>query len=504
MEDETFVRGRLKKGLAKDIQEHLTLPLWWSSQKHLFRPFNHINMAHVIMLEEQGILESKDTRTILKLLLDLEEGDQARVQPGVAGEFYLDLERYIINQIGEDVGGKIHTGRSRNDLLATAQRMALREPLDDIIGELLELRQVELELAESHVKTIMPGYTHLQHAQPITLAHYFAGHAYALSRDTQRLETAQVFLNMCPLGAGALAGVTFPIDRHRTADLLGFNKIMENALDAVASRDYAFDITAGLAMTVCDLSRLAEDLYLWNTYEFGFIEIGDEYAEISSIMPQKKNPFVLEHCRGRAGRVFGNVLSLLTTLKGTPFTHSRDVSTEVILPVWEALETASSVILIFPGLLKSLKFKTDRMRKIAEENFSAMTDLVDILVKEKGISFRKAHHIVARIVDRMISEEKKPGDITAQIVNEEAVKTIGRTIKLDDSAIRESLLPESCVERRNLPGGPASGEVKRMIEELKKDLSKTRENLEARKNARKHSEQRLLEAAQQYLGEVFS
>lgn len=498
MKNETLTRGRLRKGLAREVEENLTLPFWRSSHKHLFRPISHINIAHVIMLKEQGILESKDAGAILKLLLDLEEGDKERVQPGIAGEFYLDLERYIIDQLGE-VGGKMHTGRSRNDLMATAQRMALREPLDDVIGKLIELRRVELELAEEHIRTVMPGYTHLQHAQPITLAHYLAGHASALSRDTSRVEKAHLFLDLCPLGAGALAGVTFPIDRGRTAELLGFNGIMVNALDAVASRDYALDITAALAMTACDMSRMAEDLYLWNTYEFGFIEIGDEYAEISSIMPQKKNPFVLEHCRGRAGRVFGSVLSVLTTLKGVPFTHIRDVSGEVMPAVWEALEASSSVISVFPGLLKSLKFHTQRMRNLADENFSTVTDLVDVMVKERALSFRTAHHIVARIVDRMISEGKKPGAITSEIVDEEAVKTIGSPIKLEESTVRSALLPEACVERRNLLGGPAPDEVKRMIQEASRELLKNEENLRERRNARQSAEKRLLEIARRNL-----
>jgi len=499
MKDETLARGRLKKRLAKEVQKHLTQPLWWMAHKQLFRHINHINIAHVIMLEERDILERKDARLILGVLLELEKGNKARVRPGAAGEFYMDLEHYIISKIGEDVGGRMHTGRSRNDLSGTAQRMALREPLDDLIGGLVELRRVELGLAENHVQTVMPGYTHLQHAQPITLAHYFVGHECALNRDTRRLENAYLFLDLCPLGAGALAGVTFPIDRHRTSQLLGFNGIIENTLDAVASRDYALDIASALAMTACDLSRLAEDLCLWNTYEFGFIEIDDEYAETSSIMPQKKNPFVLEHCRGKAGRVFGNLLSLLTTLKGVPFTHGRDVAGEVIPAVWEALETTSSIISLSSGLLKSLKFQTDRMRNLAEENFSTMTDLVDSMVREKGISFRTAHHIVARIVDRMLREGKKPRDITARIVDEEASKTIGRPIELHESDIQKSLLPEACIERRNLLGGPAPREVKRMIEKAKKELLETEENLRKRRNTRQNAEHRLIETALKYL-----
>ncbi len=495
MGKEALVRGRLKKGLAKEVVEWMTLPIWYANHHRLFKPFNHINIAHVIMLQERGLLEPNNARVILSVLLDLEKGDPARVKPGIGGELYLDLERYIIDQIGEDIGGRMHTGRSRNDLIATGQRMALRDPLDDLLKKFIELRKVILHLAQDHAKSVMPGYTHLQHAQPISLGHYFVAFAYALSRDAWRLENAFQSLDLCPLGTGALAGVTFPIDRYRTASLLGFRDIVPNALDAVASRDYAFDIVSALAMTSCNLSRLSADLYLWNTYEFGFIEMGDEYSEISSIMPQKKNPFILEHCRGRAGHVFGNLMALLTTLKGVPFTHSRDVAGEVMPAVWGALETTSSVVSVLPGLLKSLRFRVGRMKEFSGAYFSTVTDLVDLMVKEKGLSFRTAHHIVAGVVDSMIQKGKTPEDITAQTVDKEAIKIIGHPIKLKESQVRSALLPEACVERRSLPGGTASAEVKRLAEEALEDLFKEEKNLERRGKKRRRAENLLLNTA---------
>ena len=498
MSDETLKRGRLKKELAAEVQEKLTLPLWWASHHFLFKSVNHINIAHVIMLEEKGILERQAVCKILEILLDLEFGDPARVHPGIGGEFYLDLEKYIIGRIGEENGGKMHIGRSRNDLIAAAQRMALRDPLDKIIGELVGLIGEEINLAEAHIATIMPGYTHLQPAQPITVAHYFLGHEMALTRNARRMENVHAFLNRCPLGAGALAGVTFSIDRYRTAELLGFEGIMENALDAVASRDYIFDICAALAMTACDLSRLSEDLYIWNTYEFGFIEIGDEYAEMSSIMPQKKNAFVLEHCRGRTGQVYGDLLAVLTALKGVPFTHSRDVSVEAVSVVWGALESTSSIVTILPGFLRALKFQFERMKKLSEENFSTVTDLADVLVREKGLSFRTAHHIVARVVDRMISQEKKPLDITTLILDEAAVEIVGNSLCLDEKVLQGALDPSHCIERRNLPGGPAQIEMMRQIELAKKELAVIESNLKKRIENRKKKENELLVLAKSY------
>ncbi len=501
MEKEAFVRGRLKKGLAKEVREWITLPIWYVNHQRLFKPFNHINIAHVIMLQESGLLEPKHARIILSLLIDLEHGDPARVKPGIGGELYLDLERYIIDQIGEDIGGRMHTGRSRNDLIATGQRMALRDPLDDLLKKFIELRKVILHLAEDHARSVMPGYTHLQHAQPVSLGHYFVGFAYALSRDAWRIENAVQTLDLSPLGTGALAGVTFPIDRYRTASLLGFRDIVPNALDAVASRDYAFDIVSALAMTSCNLSRLSGDLYLWNTYEFGFVEIGDEYSEISSIMPQKKNPFILEHCRGRAGHVFGNLMALLTTLKGVPFTHSRDVAGEVMPAVWDALGTTSSVLSVLPGLLKSLRFRTDRMKAFSGAFFSTVTDLVDLIVKERGLSFRTAHHIVAGVVDSMIQKGKRPEDITARTVDKEAVQIIGRPIKLKEIQVRSALLPEACVERRRLPGGTASAEVRRLTKEALAGLVKEEQSLERRIEKRRRAERLLIHTARKLVSD---
>ena len=499
MKDESLVRGRLKKGLAEEVVNHLTLPIWQANHARLFRPFNHINLAHVIMLQETGILDSRSARVLLTLLLDLEEGDPSRVKPGVGGELYLDLERYIMDQIGEETGGKMHTGRSRNDLIATAQRMALRDPLDDTAEKLASLRKAVLHLAKVHAKSVMPGYTHLQHAQPITLGHYFAGQAFALSRDAWRLGNASVSLDVCPLGTGALGGVTFPIDRYRTAQLLGFNRVSPNALDAVASRDYAFDIVSALAITSCDLSRLCGDLYLWNTYEFGFVEIGDEYSEISSIMPQKKNPFVLEHCRGKASHVFGNLMALLTALKGAPFTHSRDVAGEAMVPVWEALRTEDSVLSILPGLLKSLSFRLDRMKAYSGAYFATVTDLVDLLVKEKGLSFRTAHHVVAGVVDAMLKTKRRPEEITPAIVDEEAKKVLGHPVRLKESLVRSALLPDACVSRRDLPGGTAPVEVERMVEKARRDLLQEERDLNERKEKRRKAEATLLRTARRLI-----
>jgi len=494
-----FIRGRLKQPLAREVQETLALPIWSFSHEHLFRPMNHINLAHTLMLEERGLITPQEARALVGVLLDLEAGDPSRIQPGSGGEFYLDLERCIINEAGEGAGGKLHIGRSRNDLLATAQKMALRDPLDELIDSLLSLMDAEAEIGERYQSSVMPGYTHLQQAQPITLGFYLVGHSEAIGRDIYRLERAQHSLDECPLGAGALAGVTFDIDRHRTAALLGFQGPVPHALDAVASRDYALDIVYGLAVAACNLSRLAEDLYLWNTYEFGFLEISDEYAEISSIMPQKKNPFVIEHCRAKAGSVYGNLMAILTTLKGVPFTHCRDASGEFMPQVYQALETVRSTVGLTVGLLRTMKFRTDRMKLLSNRNFSTVTDLADLLVRERNLSFRTAHHLLAAIVDRMITEGSDAKGISAEVLNEEAVKLLGRPLDVDESLIREALDPENCVRRRKHLGGTAPEEVDRMAKRARIKVEGLRKNLETRRRLRRESEEGLLALARKRL-----
>lgn len=463
MKTNELVRGRLTKEFAPEVKEFISVPLWEKSSELLFKTYNYINIAHVIMLYEQKIVNLQNTKTILSFLLELEQESGCPVKYGSGGEFYLDLESFIIQKIGYEAGGRIHTGRSRNDLLAAAHRLILRTELVKIAIKLLKLIEVENNIARANTNTIMPGYTHLQHAQPITLGHYFNGHSSCLLRDFERILNCFKAIDENPLGAGALSGVTFPINRERTTQLLGFDRMLLNTLDAVASRDFCADIAYGISMLGCNISRLSEDLYLWNTAEFGFIEIDDQYSEISSIMPQKKNPFIIEHFRSKTGKMYGSLIGVLTVLKGITFSQCRDITGEVMPNLLNGIYEIQAVLSILPGLLGTLKFNKARMKESAGDSFSTATDLVDYLAREHGLPFRSAHHIVAKIVHQQISANQDYKTVDSTKVSRAAKEITGKPLKVSTRVLQKVLSPESCVRSRNLPGGPAPESVEKMI-----------------------------------------
>lgn len=474
MKNKELIRGRLTKEFAREVKEFISVPLWEKSAELLFNAYNYINIAHVIMLYESSILDLKNVKTIISFLLQLEQESRCPIKYGSGGEFYLDLESYIIEKIGYEAGGRIHTARSRNDLLATAHRVVLRDKLIDIALKLLKLIDVEDNIAHGHMNTIMPGYTHLQHAQPITLGHYFSGHSSCLHRDCERIINCFKGIDENPLGAGALSGVTFPINRDRTTHLLGFEKMLINTLDAIASRDFCADIAYAISMLGCNISRLAEDLYLWNTTEFGFIEIDDQYSEISSIMPQKKNPFIIEHFRSKTGKMYGSLIGILTVLKGITFSQCRDITGEVMPNLLSGIYEIQAVLNILPGLLKTLKFNKTRMKAKAGEGFATVTDLVDYLVKVHGLPFRSAHHIVAKIVHQQISCNQDYKTIDSAKVNKAAKEIIKKPLKISTRIVQKVLSPETCIQSRNLPGGPAPKSVGKMISISKSKTEKYR------------------------------
>jgi argininosuccinate lyase len=463
MKTDRLIRGRLKKEFAPEVKEYISMPLWEKSSGLLFKTYNYINIAHVIMLYERKIVSLANTKTILTFLLELEHQSGCPVKYGAGGEFYLDLESFIIEKIGYEAGGRIHTGRSRNDLLATAHRMILRSELVNIAFKLIKLIEVENSIARVHTATIMPGYTHLQHAQPISLGHFFNGHSSCLLRDFERIFHCFKAIDQNPLGAGALSGVTFPVDRERTTKLLGFESVLLNTLDAVASRDFCADIAYAISILGCNISRLSEDLYLWNTSEFGFIEIDDQYSEISSIMPQKKNPFIIETCRSKTGKLYGALIGILTVLKGITFSQCRDITGEVLPNLLNGLNEIQAVLSVLPGLLETLKFNKNRMKESAGDAFSTATDLVDYLVREHGLPFRSAHHIVAKVVHEQISANQNYKTIDAAKVSRAAKEITGNPIRVSTRALQKVIDPEACVRRRTIEGGPAPESVNKMV-----------------------------------------
>jgi argininosuccinate lyase len=492
---------RLGKGPATDVVEFLNKPRLKKAIGDLFGPVSQINKAHVVMLAEQGIITGDDAGEILRVLTALEAERIEELPWDESKDLYMNVEGWVVDRCGEEVGGKIHIGRSRNDLYATAYRMSIRTKIQEAMELLVELEKEELALAEEHRETLMPGYTHLQHAQPITLGHYLSGHAEALARDMARFEQALMFTNLNPLGAAALATTGFPIDRRRTTELLGFAEPIGNSLDAVASRDYILDVLSALAITSSDISRLAEDLILWNTLEFGMAEVADEYASTSSIMPQKKNATSLEHCRAKAGHVFGDLMAALTMVKGVPFMHTRDTGTEIYNTLWPAFEEFAMTAKLMTGVLATLEIKRDVMAKRSGQGFTAATELTDLIVRERGLSFRTAHHIVATVVTKLIAEGRGPEVVTSEMLDEAARTVVNTTLNLDEQKVRTALDPRENVEARRVLGGPSPGAVRESIRLAGERLDEVVDTLSRAAQYQIDSRRKLDEATRTYIKE---
>ena len=369
------------------------------------------SIAHVKMLGECGIIDVSEAETIASgletLATDLHSG-AAELNPD-AEDVHMATETLLTERLGP-VAGKLHTARSRNDQVATDIRLYVREAIDEIQEQIGAFQETLVTQAEEHLDTLLPGMTHLQHAQPVRLAHHLLAYFWMLARDSERLSQARARVNILPLGAGALAGTTFPINRQRVADLLGFAGVADNSLDAVSDRDFAIETVADLALLMMHLSRLCEELILWNSPEFGWVEMGDNVTTGSSIMPQKKNPDVAELVRGKTGRVYGDLLALLTVMKGLPLAYNKDMQ-EDKESLFDALDTAQVCLSVMNTLLQNTAFNTKRMAASLHGDFSTATDLADYLVRQ-GLPFRQAHEVVGKIVGDCIRQGRALEDLT--------------------------------------------------------------------------------------------
>lgn len=420
-----------------------------------------INKAHVLMLLKKKIIPECDAAAILKVLNEL---SFESIDAEGCEDIHVLLEKRVIEALGEESGGKIHVAKSRNDQVATALRMELRLLILKIVEALIKLRKTLIDIAKKHSRTVMPGYTHLQQAQPVTLGHYLIAHHDAFERDTERLKSSFLRINRSPMGSGALATTTFEIDREFTAELLGFEGLIENSIDAVSDRDFAVETLGNLSLISVHLSRLAEELILWSTSELSIVRISDEYVSTSSIMPQKRNPEVAELIRARSAHIIGGLIASLTILKGLPLSYNSDLQ-EITPHLWDSCETTLSSMNMMIGMLESLKFDEELLYKRVSESFSLATDIADMLVSQYGFPFRTAHRIVGDLVFRMISEGKKPSEITADLIKKEIEKTTGKIIDIEASLLKKILSPEFNVERRGVIGGPSPNEVLRMCKD---------------------------------------
>ena len=414
------------------------------------------SIAHAGMLAKQGIITEEERDEIIKglrsILADIEEGKL------VASEKYEDIhslvEAELIERIG-DAGKKLHTGRSRNDQVALDMRMYTR----DIIGEtdllVRDLLNSLLKLEEEHLDTFMPGFTHLQKAQPVTLAHHLGAYFEMFKRDHERLRDCLERMNYCPLGAGALAGTTYPLDREYTAKLLDFKEPTLNSMDSVSDRDYLIEYLSDASMIMMHLSRFCEELIIWNSNEYGFIELDDAYSTGSSIMPQKKNPDIAELIRGKCGRVYGALVSLLVTMKGLPLAYNKDMQEDKELS-FDAMDTVTGCLRLFNRMLCTVTFNKEVMEKSAARGFTNATDAADYLVN-KGVSFRDAHEIIGRLVLFCIDRKKSIDELSLQ-----ELKSIS---ELFDEDIYEAISLETCVEKRLTQGAPGRAAMQKAIKQ---------------------------------------
>ena len=419
------------------------------------------SMAHAEMLGRQGIIPKEDAELIVKTLGEIKEDIEAgKVEFQIdAEDIHMNIETILISRIG-DVGKRLHTGRSRNDQVALDLRMYLRDEADELLDMTKNLIKALLKLAEDNTETIMPGYTHLQKAQPITLAHHLMAYCEMLRRDCGRLADCRSRLNVMPLGSGALAGTTYPLDRDFVAEKLGFDAVTLNSLDGVSDRDFVCELAFDLSLIMTHLSRLSEEIILWSSNEFGFIELDDAYSTGSSIMPQKKNPDVAELVRGKSGRVFGSLMGLLTMMKGLPLAYNKDMQ-EDKEQIFDAVDTVKMCLPVFANMLSTMRVKKEAMLRGAKGGFTNATDAADYLVK-KGLPFRDAHAVVGHMVAYCIENNKAIDELT-----EDELKKFSDLISED---FYEAVSLDTCVNQRKLTGGPAYDTVKALIEKYKTEF----------------------------------
>jgi argininosuccinate lyase len=430
-----------------------------------------INKAHVVMLTEQKIIKKTDGAKILQALTKF----SGTTLGASAEDVHMAIEEAVLKEAGETVGGNLHIAKSRNDQVATAIRMQLRNELLSLMRAVSHVQDHLMEVAEEHFDTVILEYTHLQPAQPVTFAHYLLSQYAALERDLQRLQSAYTRVNLCPLGAGALATTSFSINRDRTAELLGFDGLAENSVDAVGSRDFITETLAVLTLIAVNLSRFAEDLIVWSSPDFGVLEVPDEFAATSSIMPQKKNPEVLEVIRARASHVLGDFVASAAAVKSLPSTYNLDFQ-EITPKLWASMETVHTSLDMFHKLLPKLKVTADVSDK-ANASFVAATELANVLVREYGVPFRTAHKVVGALVKSLIEAKLTFKDATPAMLQkaaEEAVN-IKLNVKAEDLAVLAD--PLVLVKACNVKGGPAPAEVKKALDLWKKEWFSTKTNI---------------------------
>ncbi len=451
--------GRFQKGTEHLVEDfHSSI----SFDQRLYQYDIKGSIAHARMLERIGVISPGEARTIVRGLEEvLADTEAGRVEFSVGAEdIHMNVEQLLTAKVGQ-VGKKLHTARSRNDQVALDIRMYLKDELEQVTAMLRGLQAALLDLAEEHLTTVMPGYTHLQRAQPVTLAHHLLAYCQMFRRDEERLADCRRRTDVLPLGAGALAGTTFPVDRQYVAEQLDFSSITENSLDAVSDRDFAVEFAAAASLIMVHLSRFCEEIILWSAAEFAFIELDDAYSTGSSMMPQKKNPDVAELIRGKSGRVFGDLQALLVMLKGLPLAYNKDLQ-EDKEALFDAVDTVKKCLLVFKPMIETMQVKKDNLAEAARGGFTNATDLADYLVR-RGLPFREAHEVVGKAVWYCLEHGR-----TLDRLSLEEYKSFTPLVEED---VYEAISINRCVEARRVPGGPAPESVADAIAGARKRLA---------------------------------
>jgi argininosuccinate lyase len=464
------------------------------SDKKLLKAVIKINQAHVAMLMEQKIIKQQHGAKLLQALTELDP--KMKLNPSIE-DVHLAVEEEVNKKVGLETGGNLHIAKSRNDQVATAIRMELRENLLDLMNLVITLQQALIELAEKHTKTLVPSYTHLHPAQPVTFAHILLAYIDALERNLKRLEETYPRVNMCPMGAAAIATTSFPINRDRTAELLGFNKVLENSIDAVSNRDFILETSANLTLLAIDISRMAEDLIIWSSPNFEIINLPESFASTSSIMPQKKNPDLLEVIRARMSQILGNFLASATTMKALPSGYNLDFQ-EITPKLWESIETVAASVDMLSNLTKNLKVNKNIFSKPILK-FTTTTELANMLAKKYNVPFRTSHRIVGALVKTLLDKKMTLSDLTPELLNKAAQDSAGLTLNVKLADIQKSIDPLKFVESHKTKGGPAPAEVKRMLKNRKQLTTQSKTNLKEKKSKLEEADLQLKSVIQRYL-----
>jgi len=461
------VSGMLADGLHPTIQSEMLAPALERDFPAALPLITEINKAHVLMLHRQRILATEVASALASAILQLEkQGPSAFTLDPAREDPYFNYEAALIERSSPDIGGRLHTARSRNDLYATMDRLRARTGALAVMASLARLRETALARAIEFRSVTMPGYTHLQPAQPVTFGFYLCGIAKALERDTQRIVDCYQRINVSPLGAGAIAGTSFPIDREMTAGLLAFASAGDHAQDDIASRDYLVEFLSHLSQAATTLGRLAQDLFVMTTHEFQTVELPDSVAQTSSMMPQKKNMSVLENLRAEAAVVLGAHVSAASGLRATHYSFGFDSCCSPFRWAWDAIASTRRALDIAEVVVHAARPRAERMMVLCQENFSTVTDLADLLVREAAIPFRDAHHVVGGVVRACLDGGLSAKQINAELVAEVSNRVLGRRIELHAAQIQAAVDPSAAVEARRNCGGPSSADLERLFGRL--------------------------------------